>query len=196
MSWPWHPAGHCHSPCSPVPRAEGSISTSLHEWSRDTQSCQHHHHWLVRRHKGSSSPLTSILATLWDPHHWRWPLPPWRSPHCSSFRKGESTATMHQLHQGITKAQLLTHGCIFWPGINKAIEEVVHQRPGFKPRMLQHPSHLHQLHPAHGRCAPQTSLPWKESTTSYVETSTQRWSLSGIFHLARATPSKSSRCSR
>ena len=34
---------------------------------------------------------------------------------------------LHQFHQGITKAQLLMHGCIFWPGINKAIEVVVHQ---------------------------------------------------------------------
>ena len=34
---------------------------------------------------------------------------------------------LHQYHQGITKSQLLTHGCIFWPTINKAIEEVVCQ---------------------------------------------------------------------
>ena len=34
---------------------------------------------------------------------------------------------LHQFHQGITKSQLLTHGSFFWPGINKAIEEVVHQ---------------------------------------------------------------------
>ena len=34
---------------------------------------------------------------------------------------------LHQFHQGITKSQLLAHGCIFWPGINKAIEEVVCQ---------------------------------------------------------------------
>ena len=34
---------------------------------------------------------------------------------------------LHQFHPGITKSQLLVHGCIFWPGINKAIEEVVHQ---------------------------------------------------------------------
>ena len=34
---------------------------------------------------------------------------------------------IHQLHQGITKSQFLTCGCIFWPSINKAIEEVVHQ---------------------------------------------------------------------
>ena len=34
---------------------------------------------------------------------------------------------LHQFHQGITKSQLLTCGCFFWPGINKAIEEVVCQ---------------------------------------------------------------------
>ena len=34
---------------------------------------------------------------------------------------------LHQFHQGITKAQLLMCGCIFWPGIKKAIEEDVHQ---------------------------------------------------------------------
>ena len=30
--------------------------------------------------------------------------------------------TLHQSHQGIIKTQLLAHGCVFWPGINKAIE--------------------------------------------------------------------------
>ena len=39
----------------------------------------------------------------------------------------EDTTQLHQFHQGITKSHLLMHGCIFWPGINKAIEEVVHQ---------------------------------------------------------------------
>ena len=39
----------------------------------------------------------------------------------------ERERILHQFHQGITKSQLLTHGCIFWPGINKAIEEFVHQ---------------------------------------------------------------------
>ena len=34
---------------------------------------------------------------------------------------------LHQFHQGITKSQLLARGSFFWPGINKAIEEVVHQ---------------------------------------------------------------------
>ena len=33
--------------------------------------------------------------------------------------------TFHQLYQGITKTQLLACGCVFWPGINKAIEEAV-----------------------------------------------------------------------
>ena len=35
--------------------------------------------------------------------------------------------TLHQSHQGITKTQLFACGCVFWPGINKAIEEGVWQ---------------------------------------------------------------------
>ena len=35
--------------------------------------------------------------------------------------------TLHQSHQGITKTQLLAHGCVFWPDINKAIEKAVWQ---------------------------------------------------------------------
>ena len=34
---------------------------------------------------------------------------------------------LHQFHQGITKSQLIACGSFFWPGINKAIEEVVCQ---------------------------------------------------------------------
>ena len=34
---------------------------------------------------------------------------------------------LHQFHQGTTKAQLFTCGCVFWLGINKAIEEAVQQ---------------------------------------------------------------------
>ena len=34
---------------------------------------------------------------------------------------------LHQFHQGIMKSQLLTCQSFFWPGINKAIEEIVCQ---------------------------------------------------------------------
>ena len=34
-----------------------------------------------------------VLATLGDPHCWRWPCPTWRSPHHPSIRKGEDFAT-------------------------------------------------------------------------------------------------------
>ena len=67
---------------------------------------------------------------------------------------------LHQFHQGITKAQLLTCGCIFWPSINKPLKKLsvsVRPAPSSKPRVLQHPSHLHQLHPTHGSCVPHTS---------------------------------------
>ena len=36
-------------------------------------------------------------------------------------------STMHQSQQGITQMQLLLVSCLFWPGINKAIEEAVWQ---------------------------------------------------------------------
>ena len=42
----------------------------------------------------------------------------------------EGERILHQLlqfHQGITKCQLLVCRCVFWPGINKAIEEFAHQ---------------------------------------------------------------------
>ena len=91
MSWPWHPTGHCHSSCLPVHRLEGSISTSLCEWSWDACSHWDHHHQLARWHQGGSLSLMSLLATPWDPHYWRWPCPPWKSPHCSPIRKGENT---------------------------------------------------------------------------------------------------------
>ena len=34
---------------------------------------------------------------------------------------------LHQFHQGNMKSLLVVHECIFWPGVNKAIEEVVCQ---------------------------------------------------------------------
>ena len=43
-------------------------------------------------------------------------------------RRGERILQqLHQFHQGTTKAQLFVSGCVFWPGINKAIEEAVQQ---------------------------------------------------------------------
>ena len=92
-SWPCHSTGHCHSPCSTIPRAEGSISTRLCEWSWDVHPHWHHHHRFARWHKGSSLPLTSILATLWDPHCWRWPCPLWWKPSLFLLWKGREHYT-------------------------------------------------------------------------------------------------------
>ena len=41
--------------------------------------------------------------------------------------RGRVLQQLHQFHQGMTKAQLFAHGCVFWPGINKAIEEIFWQ---------------------------------------------------------------------
>ena len=84
---------------------------------------------------------------------------------------------LHQFHQGITKAQLLMHGCIFWPGINKVIEEVVHQCETCTKIQAQYAAA--PLTPM-----PTPSLPWQMCTSDiftlegahypYVVTSTQR----------------------
>ena len=42
-------------------------------------------------------------------------------------RREKVLGNLHQSHQGITKIQLLAHGCVFCPGINKAIEEAAWQ---------------------------------------------------------------------
>ena len=68
----------------------------------------------------------------------------------------------HQFHQGITKAQLLVHRCMFWPGINKAIEEVVHQCETctwFQAQNAAAPLTPTPTLSQHGRCVPGTSSP-------------------------------------
>ena len=107
---------------------EGSIPTSLHEWSQDAHP----------------SPTSSSLVGPDDikavPH----PLcPNWQHHETLIVEDGlvlhgealivppsereRVLQQIHQFHQEITKAQLFAHGCVFWPGINKAIEEAVWQ---------------------------------------------------------------------
>ena len=54
---------------------------------------------------------------------------------------------LHQFHQGITKSQLLMCGSFFWPGINKAIEEVVCQCETCTWFQSQHAAVPLKLHP-------------------------------------------------
>ena len=65
------------------------------------------------------------------------------------------------------KSQLLVHGSFFWPGINKAIEEVasVKPAPGSRARILQHPSPT-----------PTPSHPWQMCATDI-------FTLEGVDHL-------------
>ena len=51
----------------------------------------------------------------------------WSSPHHPSIGKENVLGTLQGSHKGITKTQSLTHGCVFWPGINMPIEEAVQQ---------------------------------------------------------------------
>ena len=74
-------------------------------------------------------PTTSLLATLYCEsltveeglvfHGEAFIIPP--------SEREKVPGTLNQSHQGITKTQLLVHGCVFLPGIIKAIEEAVWQ---------------------------------------------------------------------
>ena len=72
-------------------------------------------------------PLLSLLAAPWVTHCWRWTCVLWRNPHHPSIRKGEGPWYSAPITPSISKTQLLAHGCVFWPCINKAIEEAVWQ---------------------------------------------------------------------
>ena len=121
------PLRYCHPSCPHNARLQRSLSTSL-LWM--TQKCD----------------LTNLIITGWPedinevPHplclywqHWETltvedglvlqgealVIPP--------AKRERVLHQLHQFHQRITKSQLLPCGSFFWPGINKAIEEVVHQ---------------------------------------------------------------------
>ena len=65
--------------------------------------------------------------------------------------------TLHQSHQGITKNTVACCGCVFWLGINKAIEEAVWQ---CEPCMrFQAPNAATQVTPT-----PTPSCPWQICT--------------------------------
>ena len=66
---------------------------------------------------------------------------------------------LHQFHQGITKSQLLTCGCSFWPGINKAIEEVVCQYETCTQFQAQNAATPLTL-------TPTPSCPWQKCTSN------------------------------
>ena len=108
-----------------MPDHKEAFQQAFCERPRNASSCQPHHHRLARGHKGGPSSPLPILATPRNPHHQGWSSSARWSPRHSSCQKERET--LHQLHQGITKSQLLTRGSFFWPGINKAIKEVVHQ---------------------------------------------------------------------
>ena len=112
-----------------------------------------------------------ILATSGDPHCGRWPCPRWTIPHCPSIRMGEDTIATPPVparnHQSTVVHLWMCLLARHKQGHRRSREAFssVRPAPSSKPKMLQHPSLQCQLQPAHGRCAPQTSSPWKELTT-------------------------------
>ena len=114
--------GYCYPSCLHNAKLQRGFPASLHQWSRNASSCQPHHYWLAQGHQGSSSSPLPVLATIKDS------LVLWGEALVIPPAKRERVLhQLHQFHQGITKSQFLACESFFWPGINKAIEEVVHQ---------------------------------------------------------------------
>ena len=68
----------------------------------------------------------------------------------------EMLRTLHTSHAGIVKTKQLAHDRIYWPGINKQIEDMISKcEPCLKnrPKQQQEPMTIHPL----------PSLPWKQS---------------------------------
>ena len=114
---------YCYPPCLHNARPQGSFPASLHQQSRNASSCQPHHYWLEEvphplclywKHRKTLTVEDGLV--LWDE---ALIIPP--------AKRERVLHQLHQFHQGIMKLQLFTCGSFFWPGINKAIEEVVHQ---------------------------------------------------------------------
>ena len=76
---------------------------------------------------------------------------------------------LHQFHHGITKSQLLACGSFFWPGINKAIEELVCQCEAYT--QFQSQNAAAPLTPT-----PTQSCPWQMCATDI-------FALEGVDHL-------------
>ena len=127
QTWPWNCIGYCHPPCPPIPVSREALQLAFEVE--------------VEMHA-----LADIIISGWPndikevPHLL---CPYWQ--HCESLTvedrlvfHGEALiippserekvlGTLHQSHQGITKTHLLACGSVFWPGINKTIEEAVWQ---------------------------------------------------------------------
>ena len=82
---------------------------------------------------------------------------------------------LHQFHQGVTKSQLLTHGFIFWPGINKATEEIVCQHETCT--QLQAQNATTPLTPT-----PTPSCPWEMCTSDTFTLEGANYLICGDFY--------------
>ena len=102
---------------------------------------------------------------------------------------------LHQFHQGITKSQLLACGSFFWPSMNKAIKEVVHQCEActwFQSQNVAAPLTPTPLHPWQ-MCA--TDIFTLKGVDHLVLGDFYlKISSFDVFHPARAMPTRLSHC--
>ena len=76
--------------------------------------------------------------------------------------RGEVLQQIHEGHQRITKSQLRTHNCVYWPGINKDIQcmiEACETCQRFQPCQSHAPL----------KATPPPSRPWQRLGTDLFE---------------------------
>ena len=120
--------GHCYPPCLHNANPQGSFPASLHQQSRNASSHWPHCHWLTQGHQGSPLSPLPILATQRDSHCQGQSSPArWSTQHpsCPEGESPASTASIPSRNNEVIVA--CTCRNFFWPGINKAIEEIVCQ---------------------------------------------------------------------
>ena len=76
--------------------------------------------------------------------------------------RGEILQQIHEGHQGITKSQLCTCNCVYWPGINKDIQHMIEACETCQ-RFRSHQSH------APLKATPPPSRPWQRLGTDLFE---------------------------
>ena len=110
-----------YSPTSSVQNIS-RLPTCNQGWPTAKCHCRHDHCWIARWYQGCSKSIMAIPWTMWFTHCRGWTYPRWRSNHCSPRREEEGLGTDPSR---ILRYIQVPIQCVYWPGINKDIEQQV-----------------------------------------------------------------------
>ena len=100
------------------------LPTCNQGWPTTKCPCRYDHHWMARWYQGCSKSIMTIPWTMWFTHCRGWTYPMWRSNHHSPGER-KVLEQIHQRHLGTSKCQYRARQCVYWPGINKDMKQLV-----------------------------------------------------------------------